>query len=250
MVDPVVLVTRPEAEAARVVARLAALGIAALAWPLTAIRFLPGPVAIPDGTGALLFTSANGVAAFARASARRDLPALCVGERTAEAARQAGFTDAESADGDVRSLARLAACHGARAMLHPRGEDAAGDLAGHLARHGIAVAEAILYAAEETGAVPPPICQALESGRPCVVTAWSPRNAAILARRFAANPAWRRENLHAAAISDRAAGPLRDGGLGAVTVAARPDGDAMLDAIVAAWHAAGDVQARDGDNRS
>ncbi|MBK0399911.1 uroporphyrinogen-III synthase [Limibaculum sp. M0105] len=232
--DRLVLVTRPEADAGRVVEALAARGVSALAWPLTEIRMTGAAAEPPAGTDALLFTSANGVAAFAAGSARRDLPALCVGPRTAAAAREAGFARVESADGDAAALARLAAAHGARRMFHPHGRDRAGDLKADLAPLGIAVEEAILYAAEEVADIPAPVRAALDEGRTAVITAWSPRNAAILTRRFAENPGWKPENLCVVAISSRASGPLSPCGFAALRIARRPDGAAMIDAILEA----------------
>lgn len=229
-----VLVTRPAADAARVVAQLAARGVEALAWPLTEIRPVGARIELPADVEALLFTSANGVAAFAALCPRRDLPALCVGPRSAAAARAAGFGRAESAGGDAAALAQLVAAQGARHMFHPRGRDSAGDLAGALEALGVTVEEAILYAAEEVAEVAPAVRAALEDGRIAVLTAWSPRNAAILARRFAENPGWPRENLRAVAISARAAEPLAACGFAAVEIARQPDGTAMIEAILAA----------------
>jgi uroporphyrinogen-III synthase len=69
------------------------------------------PVAEIDLThvAALAFTSVNGVEAFARLSAERRSPVFAVGDRTARAAREAGFADVVSADGDVEALAALIA---------------------------------------------------------------------------------------------------------------------------------------------
>ncbi len=53
---------------------------------------------------AVIFTSRNGVAAFSKLSKRRDCPAWCVGDATAEAARQSGFVEVISAEGDVQTL--------------------------------------------------------------------------------------------------------------------------------------------------
>ena len=53
--------------------------------------------------------AANGARALARATQRRDLPVLAVGDATARAAREAGFESVTSAGGDVGDLAPLAA---------------------------------------------------------------------------------------------------------------------------------------------
>ena len=127
------LVTRPEPAAGTEAEALSALGLAPVLWPITGIRHLATRLALPEGTEALVFTSAHGVAAFAAASRLRDLPAYCVGARTAEAARAEGFVDARSADGDAAALARLLAGAPETRFFHARGENVAGDLAGALA---------------------------------------------------------------------------------------------------------------------
>ncbi|HUF88316.1 MAG TPA: uroporphyrinogen-III synthase [Thermohalobaculum sp.] len=231
-----VLLTRPLEDSRAVAGALAPDGIACLIWPLT--RIVPVAVAleIPPGTGGLLFTSANGVRAFAALAPRRDLPALCVGEASAEAARRAGFGDVRSAAGDARALARLAEASGIGRFLHPRGRHATGDLAGWLAGSGRPVAEAVLYEAVETGPAPAPIEAALARGAVGMVTAWSPRAAAILARRLPDLGA----ELAATdllAISAGAARPLAGAGFRRSLIAARPDGRSMLAAIRAAARA-------------
>ena len=51
-----------------------------------------GSVALHLGVAALAFTSINGVSAFAELSDRRDLPTFCVGDATADAARELGVS--------------------------------------------------------------------------------------------------------------------------------------------------------------
>lgn len=231
-----VLLTRPLEDSRAVAGALAPDGIACLIWPLTRIVPVADALEIPPGTGGLLFTSANGVRAFAALAPRRDLPALCVGEASAEAARRAGFADVRTAGGDAQALARLAEASGIGRFLHPRGRHAAGDLAGGLAGSGRQVAEAVLYEAVEAGPAPATIAAALARGAVGMVTAWSPRAAAILARRLPGLGA----ELAATdllAISAGAARHLAGAGFHRSLVAARPDGRSMLAAIRAAARA-------------
>ncbi|MEO0999557.1 MAG: uroporphyrinogen-III synthase [Pseudomonadota bacterium] len=223
--SPRVLLTRPRAQAEETAAALAGVGIAALLSPLSEIVDRPGAVDLA-GTDALLFTSANGVAAFARRSDARDLPALCVGDRTAAAARAAGLS-AESAAGDAAALAVLAARRGGR-LLHLRGADQAGDLAAALRAAGIAVRDQVLYAAERRP-LSPEARAAAEAGALAALTAYSPRAAGALAAEVA--PGWPLPRMALAAISEAAAAPLRHLPWARVEIAARPDGPAMLDAI-------------------
>ena len=102
------------------------------------------------GLQALLFTSANGVAAFARESTERSLPAFCVGDATGEAATANGFGNVRVAGGDVRALATFVAQTlrpGAGPLLHVAGADLAGDLVGALRREGFTAERRIFYRA-------------------------------------------------------------------------------------------------------
>ncbi len=227
-----VLVTRPLEEARQTAARLAEDGIEALVWPLTAIRPVATTLAVPPTAEALLLTSGHGARAFAALSTRRDLPALCVGQRTAEIARGVGLA-AMAAGGDAEALVRMAVGTGLRHFFHPRGRHTATDLPALLAASGQRVSEAVVYAAEETGACPAPVTHALGSGRIGAVGLWSARNAEILARRIV-------EGLRlgpgvtAVAISERAAAPLGDAGFSQVVVADEPSGPAMVAALARA----------------
>ena len=102
-----ILITRPIEDARPLADALEERGIEVLIEPLLEIRHLEDAEIDLQGVQALLFTSANGVRAFAALSPRRDLKALTVGDGSAEVARQAGFGTVESAKGDVEALAAL-----------------------------------------------------------------------------------------------------------------------------------------------
>ena len=228
-----VLLTRPLEDSRGVAEALRADGIDCLVWPLTRIVPTATALEIPEATGALLFTSANGVRVFAALEPRRDLPALCVGDATAEAAWHAGFADVRSAGGDARALAELARRSGVDAFLHVRGRDAAGDLAGWLRDTGREVAEAVLYEAAEGGPAPAGVAKAMAAGALDLVTVWSRRGAAVLADRLDALGA-RLGETDLLAISAAAAEPLAATGFRRKVIAEAPNGTAMLAAIRAA----------------
>ncbi len=191
------------------------------------------------GLQGLLFTSANGVAAFAARSDRRDLPALCVGPGTADAARATGFS-AESAEGDVGALARLAHdawLEGAGDYLHVRGRETAGDLSGALAAEGIAVREVILYEARPLAAIPAPLDAALRAGAIDVVALFSPRTARLFAAFAAEGSArgapWALGTAAAVTIGPGAADAVAGCGFGLTRVAATPDAAGMIAALCA-----------------
>ena len=148
------LITRPRLAATALAARLAALGHETLVEPLLTIAEEPDArerlAPALAGAQALLFTSTNGVASFAAASERRDLQAFAVGDHTATAARQVGFTEVESAQGDADALAKLVTerlLPAGGALVHVSGHVVAGDLAGGLARRGFVVRSVPLYRA-------------------------------------------------------------------------------------------------------
>lgn len=234
-----VLLTRPLEESRALAATLELDGIEAPIWPLTRIVPTVMELKLPFTTGGLLFTSANGVRALSALIGRRDLPALCVGHATADAARKAGFRDCFSANGDARALADLARRSGIGDFFYPRGQDAAGDLKGWLAETGQRVTEAILYDAQESGPPPAAVDSLLRRGKIGLITVWSRRAAAILARHIA-NAGLKLDGTDLLAISPASAVPLAESGLRRTLIAAEPDGAAMMSAIRAYSGAAPD----------
>src|ERR1043166_9092920 len=94
------LITRPEADAARTAQALRASGHEVLAAPL--LRIEPVDADFGASFDAVLFTSANAARALMSHPRRRELTqcaCLTVGDRSAHAARAAGFARVESADG-------------------------------------------------------------------------------------------------------------------------------------------------------
>ncbi len=225
-----VLLTRPLDTSRALAEALEDEGIDPMIWPLTRIVPTVAALKLPPNTGGLLFTSANGVRALAALTKRRDLPAFCVGKATAEAARIAGYRDCFAAGGDARALVDLARRSGIREFFHPRGRDAAGDLKGWLAESGQRVTEAVLYQAEKTGPPPAPVAAALARGTVDLVTIWSRRASAILARHLATSGATL-DNTGLLAISPAAAEPLEASGFHRILLAETPNAAAMLAAI-------------------
>jgi uroporphyrinogen-III synthase len=174
------LVTRPAAESARLGRRLAALGHEPVMAPVMTIRPIADTVLPLDGVTAILVTSVNGVASLALATTRRDLPVYAVGDRTAAAARTAGFPEVESADGDVETLAGLIIARrdpAAGALLHATGATRAGDLAGTLRRVGFEVRVVSLYESVPAPSLAPAALRALQLDALDGVLLFSPRTA-------------------------------------------------------------------------
>lgn len=229
------LVTRPEPDAGRTAAALRGRGHDVLVAPLLRMQ----PIAdAPLGGGpwcGLLVTSANAIRALAATPALRallNLPLLAVGQRTAELARQCGFVNVRSADGDAGDLADLAAEAFEAAIapvLYLAGEDRAADLPRLVAARGIAVHTIVVYRMIAVSVLPDQVATALAAGRIDGVLHYSVRSAeAYLACADAAGlRAAALTPIHAC-LSEEIGAHLRAAGATTVRIAARPQESALL----------------------
>lgn len=228
---PVLLLTRPRAQSERFAAEAAErLGHPPVVIaPL--IEIAPRPIdRAPAAYGTLLFTSENGVAAFAAQSGLRDRPAVCVGPRTEAAARAEGFEArwVSAEGGDAEALIRaILAERPPEPLLHLRGSHAAASLRTRLGAAGLACDEAVVYA-QNCVPLSPEGVAALKATAPVVLPLFSPRSAALAAEAAAGAAA----PLHPVAISEAAAARwVAVRGQQPLPVAARPDAGAMLVAL-------------------
>jgi uroporphyrinogen-III synthase len=226
------VVTRPQADGERTAAALRARGHEVLVAPL--LRVEPVKAELSGGWGAVIITSANApgaVAGHAACEALFKLPVFAVGRRSAEAARQAGFTDVATAGGDVRDLVLLIAARRADAkapLLYLAGEDRAADLVAELAVHGIAAEMAVVYRAA-SAPFPPGLSAALTAGEVDAVLHFSKRSAenylAGAAQAGVAGPALGVRHI---CLSAQIAEPLMGAGANRIAIAPRPDEAALI----------------------
>lgn len=121
---PGALVVRPEPGNAATVARLAALGMTATAWPLFAAVPVAWTPPDPGAFDALLLTSAQAVRLAGPSLSRLALlPVIAVGAATAAAARGAGLTVAATGTHDVVAALSAARAAGLHRPLHLAGRD-------------------------------------------------------------------------------------------------------------------------------
>ena len=234
-----VLITRPLAAARALAALLAALGHDAVVEPLLTIIADPdagarlGPALA--GAQALLFTSMNGATSFAAASERRDIRVYAVGDGTAASARQAGFAQVESAQGDVEALVALVSARlspEGGALVHPSGHAVAGDLAGRLTRLGFTVRSVPLYRAITADGLGAATLAAFQAGQIDAALFFSPRTAATFVRLAAAAGIGRHcATTAAVALSPAVAAELQGLGWRRVMVAEEPTEAALLHAL-------------------
>jgi uroporphyrinogen-III synthase len=210
-------VLRPEPGNAATCARIASLGLSAVAVPLFELKPVAWNAPDPDTHDALVLTSANALRMAGPELTRlRHLPVLAVGEASAAAARDAGFQVIAVGTGGVEALLALARQNGITRALHLAGRD-------RIAASSEVVSRTVtLYASEplalDTGALAPlaGTVALLHSARAAgrlglLVDALGPPRSAI----------------RIAAISDTVAAAAGSGWQ-AITSAERPDEEAVL----------------------
>ncbi len=231
------LVTRPEPDGARTAATLRTLGHEVVVAPvlrteMVAASFGSGPFA------ALAITSRNAVRAVLSHPRRGELaglPVFAVGARSADAAREAGFSDVVSADGDAGDLVTLLAGRfsgsGTR-LLYLAGEDQVGNLAGVLTACGVMVETAVVYRAVAVKDFPTRLRAAFAAGPLDGVLHYSRRSAqAFLTGAQEADRLRRAVGATHFCLSVDVAMPLTVAGALSVRIAARPDEAALIAAL-------------------
>ena len=226
------VVTRPQSDGARTAAALRERGHEVLEAPLMQVE--PIKADLSGGWGAIVVTSANAPAAVAGNPARAaliNLPVIAVGRRSAEAAREAGFSDISSAGGDLRDLVRTVVARRADAkapLLYLAGEDRSADLVAELVMHGIAAEMRIVYRAT-TAPFPPALIAALQGGEVDAVLHFSKRSAEnYLAGAREAGLLDRALGVRHFCLSAQIAEPLTAAGAGNVAAAPRPNETALI----------------------
>ena len=225
-----VVVTRPEPDGKRTATALRAQGHEVLVAPLMKVQSVVADLS--GHWGAIIITSANALISIADNAAKTSLiklPLFAVGQRSADAALEAGFTNATAAGGDVRDLVRTLSTQRPDAnapLLYLAGEDRAADLVGELSARGIAAEMRVVYRAV-TAPFPSALIEALKAGEVDAVLHFSRRSAenyAAGARQAGiAGPALAVRHL---CLSAQVAEPLA--GAGQITIAARPEEAALI----------------------
>jgi uroporphyrinogen-III synthase len=228
-----VLVTRPLPEGERTATALRGRGHDVLLAPL--MRAEPVAADLDGKWSGVIITSANAVRALSEAQRVKlvSLPVFVVGRRSAEAAREAGFSAVTSANGDGGDLADVIAarCKAADApLLYLAGEHRAVDLEGELRRLGVAAKTRVVYRAV-TLPFPPALIEALRATAIGAVTHFSRRSAEnYLAGARAADVLSQALVPRQFCLSAQVAEPLAAAGV-AVEIAARPDEAALIELV-------------------
>ena len=228
------LVTRPLPDALETAARLEALDIRPVIFPLLRHVTLPTSLPSPAGFAALALTSTAALRALEerRVLERyRDLPVFAVGNRTAAEARARGFGRAESAGGTFADLVALLAGAGLDGpVFYPAARHQSGDLAHALAPHGIMVVTSRVYEMATVDRFSGEVAAALGDGSIDAVLFYSRRTAgAFVACAGAAHLSRAvRARLGALCIAESVAEPLVAAQFVRIGLADHPDEEAMM----------------------
>lgn len=229
-----VLVTRPEPGARRTAERLRAMGFEPLVLPLSETKpLVVDAAALPENFSAVAVTSANAMrhAPAGLIGRLADLPCFAVGERTAIAAREAGFRTVRAGPGDAAGLAETIAPELAgRRLAYLCGRERFPVFEERLAAAGVQVGPIETYG---TVALDPSDDAILPiiGGRPVDAILLYSVKAADAAARLVSRPSLTTCLAHAPAFSLSAridAAFRAAGGKGAAYIAASPDEDALL----------------------
>lgn len=227
------LVTRPEPDAQLTAARLEAIAVKPLVTPLLNMLVLPASLPPPSGFASIAVTSANAFRALSERGVIEDwlgIPVFSVGDRTADAARDYGFTDVRSAHGSLTDLVDMLLTEEiAGPIFNPAARHQSSDLGRLLAPSGRMVVTARIYEMAAATTLPDAALEALTRGEISAVLHYSRRSAEIFAQLAApVLSAPERERLVMLCLAEQVAQPLLAAHFPRIALADHPSEDAMM----------------------
>ena len=221
-----VLVTRPEPGASETAQRLLKLNYRPVVTPLLCVRRLEPE--LPKDLDAILVTSGNALPSLP--ASLHSTPLLAVGNATANRAREAGFAEVRSADGDALALAGLAlqACRPGAALLLATASQQGASLEAALRGAGFVVHRRAVYAARALEFMPAAAVQALQDNILVAALFLSAETARAFANLLPTQLWPALAEVEALAIGQPAADALRFLPWRRVRVSAKPTQDSIL----------------------
>ena len=226
------LLTRPIRDSRALAKIIRALGFKSVIAPILDISILEGSKLNCNDVAALAMTSANGVRAFSERSGRRDFAVYAVGDSTAWAAQQFGFSNVFSAAGNVSDLADLiikSVDPDMGVILHPAATHVAGKLKERLVEAGLKYRREIIYESVTATDFSPKISNMIKAGQIDGVLLFSPRTS--FSFKFLINKAGLSQNLksmRAYCLSPAVATNVRSLPLLEICIAENPDQESLL----------------------
>ncbi|WP_081856384.1 uroporphyrinogen-III synthase [Thioclava dalianensis] len=191
--------------------------------PLMDFEAVENPIPSADS---VIFTSQEAVRLFSLRQAAGGRVAFCVGARTAQAARAAGFTAIAGDAGAEALLEVILARHARGSILHARGEPVAFDLSSALNSAGIETKEVVLYR-QVRQAFTNEARDVLGSGGPVLLPLFSPNSA----RTFWDQAGDATARFYVAAISPAVAEACPRNNIEHLETAMRANSDGVMDAL-------------------
>jgi len=225
-----ILITRPEPGASQTAERVTALGFTPIVAPVLAIMPVSAPLRLPGSIAATLITSRNAVPACPAACFER--PVFAVGSATAARASAAGFRQVIDADADAEAMAALVAktlAPGDGSLFLPTGLGQGTALASDLRKRGFRVIRRVAYQAVSVAALPPEAVSDLQQGQLTAAMFFSTETARHFVRLvLEAGLGEAVTDVEALSISERPAMELKRLPWRRISVAAKPNQNAML----------------------
>lgn len=236
------LMTRPQEASGRFVSQLpeaVQAGLKVIHAPLMQISTLGDQISY-SGYQGVIFTSAHGVAAAGHVPG--SLPAYCVGQRTAQMAKSAGWQAQFSGASAAALVAQLCAAPPPYPLLHLHGRHTRGDIANQLTASGLPCDGQVIYE-QELLSLSPEVKREISAQSDVIVPLFSPRTA-----RHFASLGLDQANLTLIALSESVAAELKDLNCKGLRVTKAPDALSMAemvsDAAVRLTHLEGDNPAQ------
>lgn len=227
------LVTRPEPDAQSTILRLKALDIEAVAGSLMTLEVLDTSLPPADGFAAMAVTSSNAFRALADRGALHDyrqLPVFAVGTRTAFEAEGLGFRQVTDTGGTLDELVNVlsrAELNGP--VFYPAGKHLSGDMAKALAPFGVMVVTTRVYDMVPVEQLPDMAVQGLADGSISAVLLYSRRTAELFVAAVTERlDQAQRSALAMLCLSEAVAEPLIAAHFNRISLADRPDEEAMM----------------------
>lgn len=221
---PICIITRPMAAGQAFCAQLQDVRLSCILSPLLQIRSVDVSIQ-NDSYKSVILTSAHAACRLVALDVPKSRVVYCVGEKTALAARDAGYS-AVAGPGDADGLVDwIPAQSPVGPILHLRGAHSRGDVAKRLTDTGLKTEEIVVY--EQLACdLSTEAHQALEGDQLCILPLFSPRTAVILGEE--SRP---KAPIHVVAMSHAVADACSWAAPASITIADAPTADAMVHAI-------------------
>ena len=175
-----ILITRPIDEATSTAERLEAMGHRVVMAPI--IRVEPVSFELPENNRSIIVTSMNGARMGLANVGDKARPIFAVGEKTANAARELGFTNVSVGPGTARQLVPLLLECGLsekRKYTHLCGSTLSYNICDVLKNEGLDAENTVTYQTAAVRGLSAGVQEALDAGEIDVALFYSPRTATI-----------------------------------------------------------------------